>query len=112
MTINYDRQRCHVFVDKARKLFNDADFVRLWSLFIFVVPYLDANHRERVLNDLELVTSLEGEKQLILFMLREWTKLSLWEIQSVLYMFKPYVAEVARRNAWAVLQHARKKEPL
>lgn len=112
MTIKYSHSHCYVFVSKLRKLFDDADFVRLWSLFIRVVPYLDTGTSAQILDDPEIVLDLQDEKQLILFMLREWTQLSLWEMQAVLYMLIPYIIDVARRNARLVTQYAREKEPI
>lgn len=112
MIVKYNYRHCYTFVSKLRKSFDDADFVRLWSLFIRVVPYLDTGIPAQTLDDPEIVLDLQNEKTLILFMLREWAQLSLWEMQSVLYMLIPYITEIARRNARLVLQYARENEPL
>lgn len=97
MGVQYSRARCEAFIARAQERLTEAQLVKLWALLAYEVgpwPFAAIEVRDDY--------SLSGD----------WSAMSRWEKQAVLYMFTPLVEAAANSAAYRMSQEARREEPL
>ncbi len=94
MTVKYDREKCQVWLERAKGLLSEKELAQLWVNIAF-------EEEAPTLN-------VHGDKQLVM----QWAEMSLWERQEVLYLFAPVMKDLAAVQARRCAKKARRWEPL
>jgi len=97
MTVQYDRMRCETFISRAQERLPDVQLVKFWAFLAFEIgtwpsPAIEVKDNYSLSED--------------------WTTMSRWEKQAVLYVFAPLVEKAVNSAAYRMSQEARKQEPL